>query len=464
MSQAGRPYLLKVYRYGGVLVLAIVTFQLARALDSHRGIVFYPDSRGYLFLSSHSIGNLYQALRAFAVRPILPQIFFAILGRGPMMVDVQIGVSVCSWSYLAWELWRRATLPAVGVMVAFLVGSAAVSANIVAWNTALLSESLALSTLAVAIGLLLSLERTYSKRKALVAVAVILTLPLIRDSYIWSAPFMLAALIALRTGETKRSFNVKLVVGGATTGVLEYLGYVGVGGANPVGRYPNLVLAPLNDDMGTRILRSSLALAFFERHGLDPTGQLLRCSGRNLCNGGDTYLRWARTHLAVTYAQWLLSRPLYALGSFIRAFPTYESSYRMGETYTGRLHGANLLVYLSLHLPIGQGSWVMTFLLVSIGTALMAIVAVKRGELVVARGSLSEHLLLPAVLLVGFGVSLFLDYWGDSQEIWRHSLESVVGLEVSAVLLLVGGLNLLWSVPTTGVVKQAGMRLSGRKA
>lgn len=430
-------------------VLGLVLFLLARALDSHRGVMSYPDSSGYLYLSSHSFRNLYQVIRAFAVRPILPQIFFALLGRGSLMTEVQIGASVFSWSYLAREVWRRVTLPSVGVAVGLFVASASVSANIVAWNTALLSESLALSILAAAIGLLLSLQRKYSKRKALMAALVIMALPLTRDSYIWGTPFMLVALLVARGEDGNPSANAKLVAGGVVGGVLEYLGYAGVGAANPTGRYPNLVLAPLNDDLGTRILRSPAALAFFERHGLVPTGQLLRCTGRNLCNGGETYLRWARSHLALTYCQWLLSQPIYTLSTFIRAFPTYENSPMMAEGYTGQLHGGRLLVDISLHLPIGQGGWVVTLVSVGVGSALVATIAMRRSDLVGAKQTTANQLLLPAILVMGFGTSLLLDYWGDSQELWRHSLESVVGLELAAVVLFVGAFNLLWSVPAT---------------
>ena len=125
--------------------------------------------------------DLWAGERAVAVPALLK-----VAGGGDLaFVRLQVAVAAVCWAVLAYEVARTARSSATRWTVAAFVTAFSLAAPLTMWDRSVLSESLSLSALALAVGALVRLQRRTTWGSAAAGVVAVAGLALARDTHAW---------------------------------------------------------------------------------------------------------------------------------------------------------------------------------------------------------------------------------------------------------------------------------------
>lgn len=425
---------------------------------------FFQDTVSYLEVASLRLWSLdfLAGPRAFTV-----PLFFKLVPTDELRIYGQLAVSMICWVGLAGTVARLLTRPRVRpwAYAAILVFSLA--AQIVRWDSALLSESLSLSLMAAVTAAWL----WFVERPSRVTVTALLLISVLwaftRDTNAYLVALGIPALaVALVIAERKRPLAIALVgvcaiVAASILSVNEGAtaserspvlaggpsrGFARSAAAYALPAQQYLLLGdgrwefPLLDVIGVRILPHPDRVAYFARHGMPVTPALLRLRGKIASgNGGAFYRapelaafrRWLVDHGQSTYLRYLLSHPGYVAGGVvdhvpILLFPRERiSSFGVWVAHPRRVCSAlpGPVQYLVFsHSLVGGLLWLL------LGIAAVALAVRRLPRLV---------WLVPMALIVSTVPHAILVWHGDGLEAERHSVSLAVMARLGVLLMLV---------------------------
>jgi hypothetical protein len=250
-------------------------------------------------------------------RPWATPLLYKLVPEGTAQAFVQSAISTASWVALALVTARALRTPRLKPFAAGLVLVFGLSGWIVAWDTLLLSESLALSGLVAGLAAWMAFAMRPTGRRA--AVALVIT-------FVWAfARNVDAALVAIAVVP----LLVAVVVGPrrrlmATTAAV-MVGIVALsiaaGSRSPAVQYGLL------DQVGRHVLTDGEMQRYFAERGMPTTPDILRLRGQDIGIAGantrapHNLIAWVKRDGRATYASWVLSHPGYVLKGVYRSTP-----------------------------------------------------------------------------------------------------------------------------------------------
>lgn len=244
-------------------------------------------------------------------RPWVTPLLYRVVGDDPTRVVAQAMIGAVCWSLLAAEVslhLEHRVVRRVAVFAIALLGAGTAIAN---WDTTILSESLALSTTALAAAAHLRFGRRRDRSSALGAVGATFVWVFTRQNHVVLLGLVVATVVVLlaarrwRRGRWHRPAAV-LAGGLVVVAVLAAASY----GRNTEIREFNLAMV-----IGQRIITDPGRLAWFEDAGMPlpaaaVPGHLIFPD--DMLADPD-FRRWVREDGNATYARFLLTHPWYAL-------------------------------------------------------------------------------------------------------------------------------------------------------
>ena len=365
--------------------------------------------------------------------PLVPLVMKAV-GSSSGFVVTQAVVSVLAWAVLAWtvgalvpEGWRRVV--AVMVVLAF-----AAAEPVDLWNRSVLSESLAMSTLALLVAAVLWTARRVTWPRVACTAAAALAFAATRDAGIWTVLLLAAAIGAVAVGRLGRRGTGAVrvaVLAGVLAGVVLVTGW----GSTASHRTEESVA----DVLYVRVFPYPDRVAWFAAHGM-PQGRDVDALARATPapRGGAKVIgigpsdpafraldRWMATRASGTYAEWLVTHPAYLVAEpLIRPERTFNSA--GGDVaFYGPTRDPDTSPLSALLWP-GFG-WVIALA----GVAGLLAVWTRRWRLDVWRAA-------AGIAVVG-GVAMVVAWHGDGQEVTRHTVEGFAQLRLGLWVLVVLG-------------------------
>lgn len=365
------------------------------------------------------------------VRPPLIPLVMKVAGTGTGFIVAQSVVASLAWGLLALALGqhlRRGPAQVVGAAVVFLFAAAE---PVALWNNSVLSESMAISSLALVVAafLWLASDATWVRVAALVGAALLFADA--RDTGVATV-----AVLALCTGVV---YVVRLARHRreAVYWAVACIGLVGVVVASGAGLVASDRTAlNIPDVYYVRILPYPSRVAWFAEHGMPqrqaidehvavdrPESDTAPTNFLTPSTPGFAALsKWIASDGSRAYALWLVTHPLYDLTVPIER-PELAYNFAQGDLYfyagIGRLDGPTTpLMWPGLN-----------------GLAALALILAAASLWARAWREPPWRIL---VMLSGVGVVAMLIAWhGDGQETTRHTIEGLVQLRLCLWLALV---------------------------
>jgi hypothetical protein len=352
--------------------------------------------------------------------PVVPALYAALTHNYRAIIVVQSLIGALCWGYLALEALRSTRRPAC--YVAFL-GVLAVSACdlVTHWYTAILSDSLSLSLLAL---LLASLSSWLGRRGSLARVVVVALLWAgTRDTngYLLLVVGLIGLVVVLvRARRTGLVIAAMVAIAG---------GIAVIWSADAGGEW----VEPFQHVLTERILTDPARLAWFHAHGMPVSPSLTRLAGpwgltalHALTNSPqlEAFRAWMQHSAERTYLEYALVHPWWALSGTFGPQQVFNDS---------------LLAYYSntprhTYLP----TFIRQFLLQhELGTLFVATGGAALCLVAKVRSLAAERVTLMwwgAIAITGY-LGLVIDWVGDSWEVGRHSIGSVVQIWVAMTFL-----------------------------
>jgi hypothetical protein len=396
--------------------------------------IMWADSNAYVAVAKAPLLSL--SFWAGGRPPFIPLII-KLVGSGRGFVLVQSAVSALAWGGLVWALrgYLRRSFTVVAAVVLFLF---ALSEPLTLWNNAILSESLALSSLVLLLASVLHACRSTTWWRISMVVLCGVLVASSRDTgiscVIFTGVVALGVSLVLWRRVGWRGWARRV---GVLAGAL--LIVAGVGSAGVYSSHRSV--ANLDDVFTARVFSYPERVTWFGAHGM-PCIRTLRGVaparyGRvvivplgSLPYGCSTRLMaWIVRDGAVAYSLYLLEHPWYTITEPF-AQPRLAYNYAQGDLYfyasAGRLNAPTAGIFWP------GVKWLSFPLLLS---GLLLVKTAWWGR----RGTPG---LLVALGFSGSGVVTMLLAWhGDAQETTRHVLEGLAGLRIE---LLVGFLLLIF--------------------
>jgi hypothetical protein len=395
-------------------------------------VLIWNDSLVYSSMAHHPLWS-----RALWVgpRPPVTSLLIKAAGSSVALVTTQAVIGALAWGVLAWTVgclvdpgWKRVT-------AFFAVLGFATAFPITLWNRSELSESLALSLLALVFaGFIWTARRPTWPRVAATSVAC-LGFAATRDAQVWTVGMfaVAAAVFALIRLRSDRGVAWR-------AGVLA-LSLLAVAG---IAEWGTLTSHRTNEDTAdvfyVRIFPFPGRVAWFSHHGM-PDAQLIdklaaetpapvdaaKVVGLDPHNASFRPLeRWLRTKGGTTYLRWLITHPGYVITEPLQR-PERSFNFAQG----------NLDFYAAtanpLRSPLTSLLWPPLWELLG-----FAALALYMGWLA---GSWRTDPWLMVAVLALIGLPAMLVAWnGDGQEVTRHTIEGFAQIRLGVWILLVVGI------------------------
>lgn len=313
----------------------------------------YPDSAHYLReLRRDDLDETRPHARRAPAYPLL----LRAVPPGPALVQAQSWISLACWCFLGWTLARVAGL--------WLGGLFALSPLVRPWNTALLTESLALSLLALFLALSLALRRrierdgTSARDPGTILLGAAwgtsaLAFATVRDVHLLALPFAALVLLPARL-PGRRAEWTRFSVG---TVVLLVAFALGLRSADAARRSTIVVYTALYQ----HVFRDPETLARFRAAGLpDRKYPMTPAVAAWLESGGRTYyLAWAATRLESHRTTWAMLAHPRASEMLVRRYfeGLAPARFHLGDAAASLVERASApphwLWLLALLLPLG---------------------------------------------------------------------------------------------------------------
>jgi hypothetical protein len=406
-----------------------VVFVLRQALAGPP--LVWNDSRSYRAVAAEPWWS--RAFWAGSRPPLVPLVMKAV-GASSGFVATQAVVFAVAWGVLAWTVgslvprgWRRAA--AVLVVLAF-----AATGPVDLWNRSVLSESLALSTLALLVAALLWTVVRVTWPRVAITVAAAVAFAATRDAGVWTVLLVAVGIggVAVgRLGRRRPGAARVAVLAAALAGVAVVTGW----GTAASHRTEESVA----DVFYVRVFPFPERVAWFAAHGMPQARDvdaLARATpppkdGAKVIGIGPSdpafraLDRWLATRATGAYAEWLVTHPGYLVTEpLARPERTFNSA------------GGDLAFYGPTRAPdaspLSGLLWPgLAGVVLLIGVAGLLAVWTRRWRLPVWKAS-------AGIAVVG-GLTMVVAWHGDGQEVTRHTVEGFAQLRLGVWLLVVLG-------------------------
>jgi hypothetical protein len=409
---------------------AFTWYLFAQALGGP--VIRWSDSAAYLAVSRRP---LWSAAFWTGARPPLIPLVLKVSGSATGWLVVQAAVGALSWGVLAWTVgrlvargWRR--VAAVWVILAF-----ATALPVTLWNRSLLSESLALSSLALVFaGVIWTARRATWPRLAATTVACV-AFALTRDAQIWTVALLGAAAAGFalsRAGGGRGPWLRAAVLAVALLAV--------AGLAESATLASHRTTPDLRDVLIVRVFPFPGRVAWFAAHGMPGQRSIDRLARATPTLPGAAKVvevpqsgaafaplrRWMAGAGTGTYLRWLVTHPAYVVTEPLLR-PERASNFAQGD----------LTFYAATQDRMASPLTVVVWPPL-IGLLAMAVLAPYLGVL---SGAWRERPWRAVLLLTALGVPAMLVAWhGDGQEVTRHTVEGLAELRLGLWILMVTGL------------------------
>jgi hypothetical protein len=390
---------------------------------------FWQARVGPPILWSDSTAYAHSALWAGARPPLVPALW-RLTGSPGTFVLAQTLVAIAAWCFLAWTVaelvrpgwWRVA---AGAAMLGF-----ALTAAITLWDRSVLSESLALSALAVLFATAIRVARRVTWGQVVAFACAAAAFALIRDSQIWMI-VGLGAVIGLYAILHRSS--ARLVVLACLL-----LGVSIVALAGEAASHRNVV--NVDDALFVRIFPYPDRVAWFADHGMPDAARVDRYAREARKHAGGAapvvgidgrdgtvqpLVHWLHTDATRVYFEWLAVHPDYVLTEPFRQPPRVYNDASGHIRFYAAPDRTDAPLVNTLFDP---GPW-------------WALVALMLAVVIGIRRQLwREHWWRMVAVLGVLGLGEMLVSWhGDGSEATRHGIIGSVAVRLAVVVLLVAG-------------------------
>jgi hypothetical protein len=394
--------------------------------------IIWNDSRAYAAVASKP---LWSSGFWAGQRPPLTPLLIKAFGTSSGLVTAQAVIAAVAWGILAWTVgrvvapgWRRVV--AIWVMLGF-----ATTLPITMWNRSVLSESLAMSLLALVVaGSIWTVRRSTWPRIGATSAAC-LGFAATRDTQVWTVGLLAAAVCVYALTLLRRDHQeaVRAGVLGVCLLVIVLLTEWGTLSSDRTTQDTAHVFA-------VRVFPYPDRVAWFAAHGMPQQiriDQLARATpapahaakavtfDRNDPAFGPLE-HWLVTKGTETYLRWVVVHPWYVVSEPLRR---PERSYNFAQ--------GDLTFYAAatnrMESPLTLVMWppLVEFSLISALAVYLAVLS----------GVWRERAWRLVVVLAGIGVVAILIAWhGDGQEVTRHTVEGLAEVRLGVWILVVWGM------------------------
>jgi hypothetical protein len=418
------------------IALSVVVFAAAHV--SHLGTLgevhLYPDSKTYLKVAAHPVFSREIWLGEV---PAPPPLLFKAARRTPETIAaVQVWLFVVAWATLALVVASAVAPGWRALLVCLVVLAIGSSPNVMAWNHLVLSESLSISLLVLAVASWIKLLERWSALRATAACTFGVLYGLARDLNAWTVALAGIVILAALASRLRSPVAADADPIRSRRTPLAVIGCVHVA-VLVAGTYSASVgerrLPAIYSNVAQRVLTDPERLEEFRRAGMPVDDALMRRKGKWAWSDDAAFFEdpaladfraWAREHGVATFAVSLLRHPLRgaweaALALPLVARPQFPEFKRHG--FIPILPGVVARV---------AGSKAMTLLYGLATVALAADCLLRR------RWSSSPLLPVALVLLAVVVPTIALAWHGSPMEIVRHAFQAIVIWRVALVLLV----------------------------
>jgi hypothetical protein len=364
-------------------------------------------------------------------RPWATPLLYWLAGDDANRVVLQATIGALCWTVLALEIAASLEHRWVRRTALVLVLALGTSTSITNWDTAMLSESLALSSTALLAAGLLHAVRRPSTRSAVAAALAALLWVFTRQNHVVLLGLLIGAVAAVlvvrrwRTGRWARPLGV-LAAGLLVVAVLAAASY----SRNTEIRRFNLAMV-----IGQRVVTDAERLDWFRDHGMPLPGAATPGEAvfPEPLLADEAFARWIDEDGSRTYARFLLSHPWYAvlepLEDFVADRPSYADPPRVDETMLSTAEG-----YGSARQVIPEPLEEVVFEPGATGTVLVAIVVVLAATAHRWRTrGFDRRWLVPLLLVVLQWPALTVVWHASTAELGRLALVSAVALRIGLI-------------------------------
>lgn len=403
------PTLVRALEISAIVVVSALA--CAPSLSTKARITY--DSLSYWHLSLYRL-------------PVVPLLYTALTHNFTAIVVAQTLLGAFCWGYLAFCALKITRRPYCYIAVLCVLFASSTD-YVTDWYTALLSDSLSLSLLALLLGSLASWLDDRGSLTRVMVVALLWAGTRDTNGYI----MLLVGVIALATSLLRS--RARAHIGAAIVAILG--GVTVLWSTNRGGIWQQ----PFQHVLTERILPDPSKLAWFQSHGMPVNQTLLRISKTSNLASQNTLAHspelapfriWMQTSGERAYLLYAVFHPVWAIRGTFGPQQAFNESIIQ---YYSR-NPANRWIPLSIREPFLIGEqW-----LILISTAIAGLVLAVRIRII--RSNPRNMLWWLGVLIFGY-VGLVVDWVGDSWEVGRHSIGSVIAIWVAAGFLISIGLG-----------------------
>jgi hypothetical protein len=399
-----------------------IWLRIQHTLRIHEPRVSFGDTPDYFLIASQPLFS--SSFWLSSKPPVIP-LFFKLLHNDPeRIMAAQIWISILSWSCLAFMAALVVRLFLIKLLAFLVILGFSLDQHIIMWDALVLSDSLALSLLALflASGLWLLAEWKWYKVIVLACVAVLLAF--VRDTYAYWLLLMGMILLAVVFFTHQRQ-RVLLI-----SGIFVSLFLVSNALASAGYHWYSAFLMTV----GLRILPNPEYVAYFEQRGMPVNAALMERSGKSMQSDEAAMLYDARLD---EFRRWTKE---YGHGEYIRFLWFYKADVLQAPLRNAEImFSPNLYYYTATgYRPILSSArlnellyptrfGVLTFLCANLVAAALVIPAFQYRQAL---------WIVPLVLVLLSYPQAVLIWNADANDLPRHSLYHNVELRLGLWLLI----------------------------
>lgn len=367
---------------------------------------------------------------AARVAPLAPTVYAAVGVNPRALVIAQTAIAILAWQCLAVAASRLCRRPWIGVGLAAALLALSVAPEVIVWNAAIASESIAISCMVGVVAGALTAVRRGGNRWWVATAGLVAISVLARDTFvILSAAVVVVALFVLvRRPARRRAAVAALVLCVSATAASQVLANQG----DPPRWY-----YPFQENITLRVLRDPDLTRYFLTHSM-PQVDELRVVARNyylaypqLENGPkfEPFRVWLRTYGQSVYVRAIIRHPGWVLAGFAEGrdewvAPVISGYTRVAQASPGAIYGA-----------IGASVYWRASPLFVVCCWLLALLVVGLRRLWTPDDRPLRSVL--AALWCTGALHVLLAYVGDVLEVGRHTITGTTQIRI-VVLLVIG--------------------------
>lgn len=410
------------------LWMIYTSFLFEQALSVHP--VMWQDSTAYAAVASSS--PLSTSFWAGARPPFVPLVM-RMVGSGNGFIILQTAVAAVAWGLLVVSVGLHVRKGTCRVIAAVLVLGIASSNPVTLWNCSVLSESFAISALALMVSALLWTAKGITTTRIFITSGAALCFAATRDSDIATVAFIAVGCYVLSF--TLRRVNLRQAAQWELLSVI-LLSVVLATGAGVI--ISGRVAANVADVYSVRIFPFPNRVNWFAAHGMPQATAIDELAGASPASSSDTSKtlfilgttkfvrldRWFVSRGGSTYLLYLLTHPGYDFTAPL-ARPELSYNYAHGNLYFYQAQGWT-------NFPASELFWPPLPELI--------VLAVITAAVTIWRRSWRNLPWRVTVMITVIGVlTMFVAWHGDGQETTRHTLEGFVEVRLGLWLALALG-------------------------